>query len=218
MVAAMACGRDRRHPELRGRRRRQPPQRRQLRVAQPPSANHRQLWFNTQLPEGGPFTDPRVRQAVGYAVDRQQIVDTCSRAQAIIANDHPVYPTLPFFDDDAGAAAPRRRDGQAAACPTPATPTGSSRRCRSATSPRSLVWPRSSSRTWPRSASRHRSVSHRTPTSTASTGAPAPSGAPSPRPVAPVGRAVHRPTLGIVDYGHRPTPDIYFGRALADRR
>ena len=67
-------------------------------VLTPPSANHRQLWFNTQLPSGGPFTDPRVRQAVGFAIDRQQIVDTIYEGQALIANDHPVYPTLPYFD------------------------------------------------------------------------------------------------------------------------
>ena len=53
-------------------------------VILPPSANHRQLWFNTQLPEGGAFTDPRVRQAVCYAVNRQQIVDTIYEGEALV--------------------------------------------------------------------------------------------------------------------------------------
>ncbi len=70
-------------------------------VLRPPSANHRQLWFNTQLPEGGPFTDNRVRQALGYALDRQQIVDTLYEGAALIGNDHPIHPTLPFFDESA---------------------------------------------------------------------------------------------------------------------
>ena len=70
-------------------------------VLRPPSANHRQLWFNTQLPEGGPFTDVRVRQALAYSLDRQQIVDTLYEGSALIGNDHPVHPSLPFFDDSA---------------------------------------------------------------------------------------------------------------------
>lgn len=76
-------------------------------VKTPPSSNHRQLWFNTQLPEDGPWTDPRVRQAVGYCLDRQQMVDTLFEGQAIVANDHPIYPTLPFFDADATPQRPR---------------------------------------------------------------------------------------------------------------
>ena len=67
-------------------------------VLRPPSANHRKIWFNTQLPEGGPFTDPRVRQAVAYAVDRQRIVDTVYQGEAIIGNDHVVYELFPSFD------------------------------------------------------------------------------------------------------------------------
>jgi peptide/nickel transport system substrate-binding protein len=74
-------------------------------VLSPPSSNHRQLWFNTQLPENGPFTDARVRQAIGYCLDRQQMVDTLFDGRALVGNDHPVHPTLPFFDD---AATPQR--------------------------------------------------------------------------------------------------------------
>lgn len=68
-------------------------------VLRPPSTNHRKLWFNTQLPEGGPFTDVRVRQAIGYAVDRQRIVDTVYQGEAIVGNDHVVHPSVPMFDD-----------------------------------------------------------------------------------------------------------------------
>ncbi len=67
----------------------------------PPSANHRQLWFNTQLPADGPYTNPLVRQAIGHCLDRNQMVDTLFEGQAIVANDHPIHPTLPFFDEDA---------------------------------------------------------------------------------------------------------------------
>ncbi|MEE9416289.1 MAG: ABC transporter substrate-binding protein, partial [Acidimicrobiales bacterium] len=71
-------------------------------VLRPPSAAHRQLWFNTQLPEEGPFADARVRKAVCLCINRQQIVDVLYEGEAIIANDHPIHPSLPFYD--AGAA------------------------------------------------------------------------------------------------------------------
>lgn len=67
-------------------------------VLRPPSANHRQVWFNTQE---GQFTDPRARQAVAYAINRAQLVATLYEGQALIANDHPIHPTLPFFDSSA---------------------------------------------------------------------------------------------------------------------
>ena len=76
-------------------------------VVTPPSANHRQIWFNTQLPADGPFTDPRVRQAVGYCLNREQIVTTLFNGQALAANDHPIHPTLPFFDESAVDTRPR---------------------------------------------------------------------------------------------------------------
>ena len=60
------------------------PRRRRYKVLRPPSSNHRQIWFNTQLPEGGPFTDPRVRQAVCYAINREQLVSTVYEGQAQI--------------------------------------------------------------------------------------------------------------------------------------
>jgi len=68
-------------------------------VLRPPSSNHRQLWFNTQLPEGGPFTDPRVRQAVGYAINRQQIVIRSTKAKGSLQMTTPSLRRLPFFDD-----------------------------------------------------------------------------------------------------------------------
>jgi len=68
-------------------------------VLQPPSTNHRKLFMNTQLPADSPFTDARVRQAVAYAVNRQQIVDTVYEGQAALGNDHPVSSALPYFDD-----------------------------------------------------------------------------------------------------------------------
>ena len=67
-------------------------------VLSPPSANHRQVWFNTQQ---GQFTDPLVRQALAWTLDRPQMVDTLWAGRAEIGNDHPVLSSLPFYDPNA---------------------------------------------------------------------------------------------------------------------
>lgn len=183
-------------------------------VLRPPSANHRQIWFNTQLPEGGPFTDPRVRQAVGYAVNRQLMVDTLYEGQARVANDHPVYPTFDGFDEsqeqrprdlemarqllsDAGYA-----DGFDAVIqvgdlqeiPRMAAILEQDLReiginATVGVTPNSDFY----SEYW---------------CTGAEWGAQPETGSPT----APCGASAE---IGIVDYGHRPTPDVYFGRALA---
>ena len=182
-------------------------------VLRPPSSNHRQLWFNTQLPEGGPFTDPRVRQAVGYAINRQQIVDTVYEGQAVIANDHPVYATLPYFDDtqeqrpydpemakqllsDAGypdGIESVLQVGDLGEIPAIAAIVEQNLAAVGITTPVSVT-PNSDfyGEYW---------------CSGASWGTqPETSG-----PGRPCGASAD---IGIVDYGHRPTPDVFLGRAL----
>ena len=182
-------------------------------LLKPPAANHRQLWFNTQLPEGGPFTDARVRQAVGYCLNRQQMVDTIYQGQAIIANDHPVYPTMPMFDDtqeqrerdvelakqlmsDAGYAdgfETTLQVGQLQEIPQLAAIVEQNLLEIGISAPVSVT-PNSdfygeywcAGATWG---------------SQPDTGGPG----------RPCGASAE---IGIVDYGHRPTPDVYFARAL----
>ena len=67
----------------------------------PPSTNHRQIWFNTQRPVGGPFADPRVRQALAHCLDRPAHVDFLFDGRGTVANDVPIHPSLPFFDPTA---------------------------------------------------------------------------------------------------------------------
>jgi len=176
-------------------------------VIRPPAANHRQIWFNTQLPADSPFTDPRVRQAVCYAINRQQLVDTVYEGEAQIANDHPVFPTLPFFDEtqeqrpfdpemakqllaDAGYADGLEMPiqvGDVGEIPAIAAIVEQNLAAVGITAPVGVT-PNSDfyGEYW--------CVADNTgPTVPCGTSAP----------------------LGIVDYGHRPTPDIYFGRALA---
>ncbi len=183
-------------------------------LLKPPSANHRQMWFNTQLPGGGPFTDVRVRQAACFAVNRQQLVDTIYEGQAQIANDHPVYPTLAFFDEtqeqrpydpemakqllsDAGYAdgvSDTLQVGDLQEIPRIAAIIEQNLAEAGFTTPVGVT-PNSDfyGEYWCTGASYG--------TQPESSGPGIPCGASA--------------SIGIVDYGHRPTPDIFFGRALA---
>lgn len=67
-------------------------------VLSPPSSAHRQVWFNLAKPD---FAEKAARQALAWSLDRQQMVDTLFAGRAEIANDHPVLSSLPFYDPDA---------------------------------------------------------------------------------------------------------------------
>ena len=169
----------------------------------PPSANHRQVWFHT---ENGQFTDKLIRQAMAYTLDREQMVTTLFSGRAEVANDHPVLPSLPFFDPD--AVPQRTRDiEQAKSLLAEAgveSITANIEWRESAGDPgarghhpaergRGRLRPRR-----PGSGQRH--VLRRLMV---------PRGVPDDRPCADADE------FGIVDYGHRPTPDVYFSSALA---
>jgi len=182
-------------------------------ILSPPAANHRQLWFNTQVPSGGPFTDPRVRQAVAYCLDRQQMVDTLFEGRAIVANDHPVHPSLPFFDE--GATPQRERDIEKAkqllaeAGQEGLTATLETGDIIYSADMAAIVEQNCAE------AGMNITVSVTANSdfygeywcTGASWGAQPETGGPG----VPCGASA---PIGIVDYGHRPTPDIYFGRAL----
>jgi len=183
-------------------------------VLTPPSANHRQLWFNTQLPEGGPYTDPRVRQAIGYCLNRPQMVATLYEGQGLVANDHPVHPSLPFFDESAveqrtvdiemakqllsDAGFPDGLEsvlqvGNLQEIPEMAAIV--EQNCAEAGIKLSVGVTDNSDfygEYW---------------CAGASYGSQPETGGPG----RPCGASAE---IGIVDYGHRPTPDVYFGRAL----
>ncbi|NNE95045.1 MAG: ABC transporter substrate-binding protein [Acidimicrobiales bacterium] len=66
---------------------------------EPPSSNHRQLWFNTQ--QGQFAADKRLRQALGWTLNRDQMISVLFSGRAVKGNDHPILSTLPFFDESA---------------------------------------------------------------------------------------------------------------------
>ncbi len=67
-------------------------------VLTPPAATHRQVWFNTT---NGQYTNPLIRQAMAWTLDRERMISTLFNGRAVVANDHPILSTLPFYDPDA---------------------------------------------------------------------------------------------------------------------
>jgi peptide/nickel transport system substrate-binding protein len=178
-----------------------------VKVIRPPAANHRQLWFNTQLPADSPFTDPRVRQAVCYAVNRQQIIDTVYEGEAQMGNDHPVSAALPFFDETQEQR--------------PFDPEMARQLLSDAGYPDGIEMPLQVG-----DIGEVPAIAAIVEQNLAAVGITTPVGvtpnsdfygeywcvADNKGPGVPCGSSA---PIGIVDYGHRPTPDIYFGRALA---
>ena len=59
------------------------------------SANHRELSMRNDM---APFTDPRVRQAVAYTLDRDGMVSALLSGNGSVANDNPFAPRFPSSD------------------------------------------------------------------------------------------------------------------------
>jgi peptide/nickel transport system substrate-binding protein len=59
------------------------------------SSNHRELSMRNDL---APFTDPRVRQAVAYTIDRQGAVNALLAGDGEVGNDTPFAPKFPSSD------------------------------------------------------------------------------------------------------------------------
>jgi peptide/nickel transport system substrate-binding protein len=59
------------------------------------SANHRELSMRN---DQAPFTDPRVRQAVAYTLDRPGMVSALLQGYGSVANDYPLGPRFPSTD------------------------------------------------------------------------------------------------------------------------
>ncbi len=182
-------------------------------VLKPPSANHRQLWFNTQLPAGGPFTDARVRRAFGFMLDRQQMVDVLFDGFATVGNDHPVHPTLPFFDPDATPQRPRDIE-MAKQLLVDAGYEGLQATIQTGDI---LVSPDMGAIVEQNALEAGVTLSVNVTANSDfygeywCTGAPWGASPETGGPGLPCGASAE---IGIVDYGHRPTPDVYFGRAL----
>jgi len=174
-------------------------------VLSPPSANHRQVWFNTQQ---GQFTDPLVRQALAWTLDRPQMVDTLWSGRAEIGNDHPVLSSLPFYDPDAVPQRVRDID-QAKALLAEAGIDGLSANIDTGDI---QEVPQLAAIIQQNAAEAGFDIGVSTQSNSTFYGAAWCPGANASDPTLPCDGSAE---FGIVDYGHRPTPDVYFGSALA---
>jgi len=60
------------------------------------AATHRQVWMRCDT---GQFAKKEVRQALAYTFDRDQMIKTLFRDKADLGNDHVIAPLYPFFFD-----------------------------------------------------------------------------------------------------------------------
>lgn len=60
------------------------------------AATHQQVWMRCDT---GQFADPRVRQALAMTFDREGMVQTLFNGRGVIGNDHVIAPFFPYFDD-----------------------------------------------------------------------------------------------------------------------
>ncbi|MDP9463208.1 MAG: ABC transporter substrate-binding protein, partial [Actinomycetota bacterium] len=68
------------------------------------TTTHRQIWMNCKT---GQFTDKRVRQAFALCIDRPALIDTLFKGTADLGNDNVIAPLYPFYSD---AVPQRERD------------------------------------------------------------------------------------------------------------
>jgi peptide/nickel transport system substrate-binding protein len=65
-------------------------------VVDTPTTNHRQIWMHT---DGGQFADKRVRQALALALDRPALIEQLFKGRGIPANDHVIWEFYPYYSD-----------------------------------------------------------------------------------------------------------------------
>ena len=61
-----------------------------------PAALHRQIWMRT---DKGAFADKRVRQALALTFDRPALIQQLFQGKAELGNDHVIWQGYPYFDD-----------------------------------------------------------------------------------------------------------------------
>ncbi len=65
-------------------------------VVDTPTTNHRQIWMHTDT---GQFADKRVRQAFALTIDREALIQQLFKGRGIPANDHVIWEFYPYFND-----------------------------------------------------------------------------------------------------------------------
>jgi peptide/nickel transport system substrate-binding protein len=60
------------------------------------AATHRQIWMRV---DKGQFTKKEVRQALAFSLDRPAMIEQLFKGRADLGNDHVIAPIYPYFDD-----------------------------------------------------------------------------------------------------------------------
>jgi peptide/nickel transport system substrate-binding protein len=60
------------------------------------AATHRQIWMRV---DQGQFTKKEVRQALAFSLDRDAMIQQLFKGRADLGNDHVIAPIYPYFDD-----------------------------------------------------------------------------------------------------------------------
>ncbi len=63
-------------------------------VVDTPTTNHRQIWMHTDT---GQFADKRVRQALALTLDRPTLIQQLFKGRGIPANDHVIWEFYPYY-------------------------------------------------------------------------------------------------------------------------
>jgi peptide/nickel transport system substrate-binding protein len=65
-------------------------------VVDTPTTNHRQIWMHTDT---GQFADKKIRQALALTLDRPQLIQQLFKGKGVPANDHVIWQFYPYFSD-----------------------------------------------------------------------------------------------------------------------
>jgi len=60
------------------------------------TTNHRQIWMQCDT---GQFKDKRVRQALALTIDRDALIQQLFKGKAVLGNDHVIWEGYPYFSD-----------------------------------------------------------------------------------------------------------------------
>jgi peptide/nickel transport system substrate-binding protein len=172
-------------------------------VRETEAATHRQVWFNTQ---NGQFNNSALRRAMALTFDRNEMVELLFSGRARVGNDHPIIKNLPFYDPDAVPQRERDIDAARAALAEGGMPDGFSSvinhgDIQEIPDLAAIIQRNAVDAGFDLSVNQH-------PNSTFYGDSWCPESAEGEAP------CFNASEMGIVDWGHRPTPDVFLTSAL----
>ena len=168
-----------------------------------PAALHRQIWMRC---DKGQFADKRVRQALALTFDRPALIQTLFQGKAQLGNDHPVWEGYPYFDSSVA-----QRTVDVAKAKQLLTDAGVSNLTADLHAGQLLEIPDLAALLKSQAAAAGITLNVKTESLDTFYGAQWCPADPADPPCSGAAE------LGIVDYGHRGTPDVYLNAALKSK-